>query len=172
LGAPAPEVPELGGLVDAGAAAAADLDVFPAPVGMNPQDWEDWFTWTDPLVTGDLGSVDSFSAIEPAVLLASVAGSSPPSTPLVDAPAPVLRLRSLRRWTRPELRPRSRARRAPRKTLHRLTACLLHLGFPCPKRFRKPTSWLLPARRKGSDDLPPSMMNPSSERFSIFGARI
>jgi len=34
--------------------------------------------------------VDSFSAIEPAVLLASVAGSSQPSTPLVDAPAPVL----------------------------------------------------------------------------------
>jgi len=57
---------------------------------MNPQDWEDWFTWTDPLFTEDPGSVDSFSAIEPAVLLASVAGSSPPSTPLVDAPAPVL----------------------------------------------------------------------------------
>ena len=56
---------------------------------MNPQDWEDWFTWTDPLFAEDLGSVDS-SAIEPAVLLASVAGSSPPSTPLVDAPAPVL----------------------------------------------------------------------------------
>ena len=90
LGASAPEDPELGGLVDAGAAAAADVDVFPAPVGMNPQDWEDWFTWTDPLFTEDPGSVDSFSAIEPAVLLASVAGSSPPSTPLVDAPAPVL----------------------------------------------------------------------------------
>lgn len=88
-GAPAPEDPGLGGLVDPGAAVPADVDVFPAPVGMNPQDWEDWFTWTDPLFAEDLGSVDS-SAIEPAVLLASVAGSSPPSTPLVDAPAPVL----------------------------------------------------------------------------------
>jgi len=89
FGAPAPEDPELGGLVDAGAAAPPDSVAFPAPVGMNPQDWEDWFTWTDPLFAGDLGSVGSLSAIEPAVLLASVAGSSPPSTPLVDAPAPV-----------------------------------------------------------------------------------
>jgi len=154
-GAPAPEDPGLGGLVDPGAAAPADVDVFPAPVGMNPQDWEDWFTWTDPLFAEDPGSVDSFSAIEPAVLLASVAGSSPPPTPLVDAPRPSWRLWSPRRSTRPKPRLRSRARRVPRKTFRRRTACVLHLGFPCPRWFRKPTSWLLPARRKGSDDLPP-----------------
>jgi len=55
LGAPAPEVPKLEELVDAGAAAAADSDVFPAPAGIDPQIWEDWFTWDDPLFGGDLG---------------------------------------------------------------------------------------------------------------------
>jgi len=90
LRAAAPEVPELGELVDAGAAAASDSDVFPDPAGIDSQIWEDCFTWDDPLFEGALGLVASLSAIEPAVLLASVAGSSPPSSPPVDAPTPAL----------------------------------------------------------------------------------
>ena len=63
LRAAAPEVPDLGELVDAGAAAAADTDVFPDPAGIDPQLWEDWFTWDQPLFEGALGWVHSLSAI-------------------------------------------------------------------------------------------------------------
>ena len=77
------------------------------------------------------------------------------------------RLLSPRRSIRSELRPRYQAQIAPRRTRCRLIFCLLHLRFRCPRRNRKPTS-----RLPGSDDLPPFMLNPSSERFSIFGARI
>jgi len=103
LRAAAPEVPELGELVDAGAAAAADTDVFPDPAGIDPQLWEDWFTWDQPLFEGALGWVHSLSAIRqycwPRLL-----GTLLHPRHQWTLPRPPWRLLSPRRSIRPELR--------------------------------------------------------------------
>ena len=103
LRAAAPEVPELGELVDAGAAAAADTDVFPDPAGIDPQLWEDWFTWDQPLFEGALGWVHSLSAIRQ-YCWPQLLGTLLHPRHQWTLPRPPWRLLSPRRSIRPELR--------------------------------------------------------------------